>query len=275
MARPIVVFNCARNYPPGSLEHDMPRLHGGLRGASDRGQGRPRARPELATPRCSLPDATTSVARRWSSPKACAASSRRASASRRSTCGAATELGHRRRELARQLDHHVGSHAAADAGGRQADAAVDRKGALQHRADAQHARHGAARQDVGLVGLGRIGRLVAGLTRAFGMQRAGVRPVRVVERPGGVVSLDRVLRESDFVSLPPGAHARDLSSDQRRAPGADEADGLPDQHVARRSDRRAGADRRAAAGADRWRGPGRVRDRAASAGQPAAAHGRT
>ena len=26
MARPIVVFNCARNYPPGSLEHDMPRL---------------------------------------------------------------------------------------------------------------------------------------------------------------------------------------------------------------------------------------------------------
>ena len=26
MARPIVVFNCARNYPPGSLESDMPRL---------------------------------------------------------------------------------------------------------------------------------------------------------------------------------------------------------------------------------------------------------
>src|SRR5438132_4094512 len=26
MARPIVVFNCARNYEPGSLEQDMPRL---------------------------------------------------------------------------------------------------------------------------------------------------------------------------------------------------------------------------------------------------------
>ena len=26
MARPIVVFNCARNYEPGALEQDMPRL---------------------------------------------------------------------------------------------------------------------------------------------------------------------------------------------------------------------------------------------------------
>src|SRR5215467_5653915 len=26
MARPIVVFNCARNYEPGSLEQDMPRV---------------------------------------------------------------------------------------------------------------------------------------------------------------------------------------------------------------------------------------------------------
>jgi len=26
MARPIVVLNCARNYEPGSLEQDMPRL---------------------------------------------------------------------------------------------------------------------------------------------------------------------------------------------------------------------------------------------------------
>ena len=26
MARPIVVFNCARNYAPGSLEQEMPRV---------------------------------------------------------------------------------------------------------------------------------------------------------------------------------------------------------------------------------------------------------
>ena len=26
MARPIIVLNCARNYEPGSLEQDMPRL---------------------------------------------------------------------------------------------------------------------------------------------------------------------------------------------------------------------------------------------------------
>jgi D-3-phosphoglycerate dehydrogenase len=26
MARPVVVFNCARNYEPGSLEQDMPRI---------------------------------------------------------------------------------------------------------------------------------------------------------------------------------------------------------------------------------------------------------
>src|SRR5690349_13252928 len=26
MSRPIVVFNCARNYEPGSIEHDCPRM---------------------------------------------------------------------------------------------------------------------------------------------------------------------------------------------------------------------------------------------------------
>jgi len=56
---------------------------------------------------------------------------------------------------------------------------------------------------VGIVGLGRIGRLVAGLTRAFGMRVLAHDPYVSSSDLAELVSLETVLRESDFVSLHP------------------------------------------------------------------------
>jgi phosphoglycerate dehydrogenase-like enzyme len=56
---------------------------------------------------------------------------------------------------------------------------------------------------LGLVGLGRIGRITAGLGRAFGMRVLAYDPFVSSSDVAQVVSLDDVLRESDFVSLHP------------------------------------------------------------------------
>jgi D-3-phosphoglycerate dehydrogenase len=56
---------------------------------------------------------------------------------------------------------------------------------------------------VGLVGLGRIGRLVAGLARAFGMCVLAYDPYVQSSDLAELTTLERVLREADFVSLHP------------------------------------------------------------------------
>jgi phosphoglycerate dehydrogenase-like enzyme len=56
---------------------------------------------------------------------------------------------------------------------------------------------------IGLVGLGRIGRLVAGLTRAFGMRVLAYDPYVTSSELAELTTLERVLSEADFVSLHP------------------------------------------------------------------------
>ena len=56
---------------------------------------------------------------------------------------------------------------------------------------------------LGLVALGRIGRLTAGLGRAFGMRVLAYDPYVETSDLAELVSLDDLLRQSDFVSLHP------------------------------------------------------------------------
>jgi len=56
---------------------------------------------------------------------------------------------------------------------------------------------------LGLVGLGRIGRLTAGFARAFGMRVLAYDPYVQTSDLAEMVSLEDVLRQSDFVSLHP------------------------------------------------------------------------
>jgi D-3-phosphoglycerate dehydrogenase / 2-oxoglutarate reductase len=56
---------------------------------------------------------------------------------------------------------------------------------------------------IGIVGLGRIGRLVAGLARAFGMRVLAYDPYVSSSDVAELTTLERVLGEADFVSLHP------------------------------------------------------------------------
>ncbi len=122
---------------------------------------------------------------------------------------------------------------------------------------------------IGLVGAGRIGQATARRARGFGMRILywGPRRKPEAEREIGMeyVTLDRLLAESDFVSLHPplNAETRHMISDQRIR--QDEADGFHHQHRARRGDRREGAGARAEEQANRRRRARRVRARAEAA----------
>ena len=70
------------------------------------------------------------------------------------------------------------------------------------------------------------------------------------------------------VAARPGER-RDAGDDRRGRAAADEADGVPDQHLARRPDRRAGAAARGRRGLDRRRRPRRAGPGAAAGGPPA------
>ncbi len=203
MARPIVVFNCARNYEPGSLEQDMPRLvercEVRLTEAKDG--------PELADV---LADAEVLVARRDYVGRKTLDLARHLRGIVTPGVGvekvdvaAATELGIvvanspgnsvtvaesallLMLALAKELPLWV---AAARAG---SEPTSSMRGMELHG------------KTLGLVGLGRIGRITARLGRAFGMRVLGYDPYVTSSDVAEVVTLEEVLRESDFVSLHP------------------------------------------------------------------------
>ena len=203
MSRPIVVFNCARNYEPGSLEADMPglvarceiRLTNALDG------------PDLAS---ELADAEVLVARRDYVGRASIASAARLRGIVTPGVGvekvdleAATGLGIvvanspgnsvtvaesallLMLALAKQLPMWVEA-------ARSGDEPTSGMRGMELRG-----------KTLGLVGLGRIGRLTAELGKAFGMRTLAYDPFVSPSEHAQLVSLEEVLRESDFVSLHP------------------------------------------------------------------------
>jgi phosphoglycerate dehydrogenase-like enzyme len=203
LGRPIVVFNCARNYEPGSLEQDMPRLMAAcevrLTEAKDG--------PELAA---ALAEADVLVARRDYVGGATLELTRSLKGIVTPGVGvekvdvqAATELGIvvanspgnsitvaestllLMLALAKQMPLWV---AAARAGKEP----TSQMRGMELRG-----------KTLGIVGLGRIGKLTAGFARAFGMRVLAYDPYVQTSDAAELVSLESVLRESDFVSLHP------------------------------------------------------------------------
>jgi D-3-phosphoglycerate dehydrogenase / 2-oxoglutarate reductase len=204
MARPVVVFNCARNYRPGYLERDMPRVvercEVRLTGALDG--------PALAA---ELADADVLVARRDYVGRASLAGTNRLRGIVTPGVGvekvdvaAATELGI---VVANSPGNTI----------TVAESALLLMLALAKRLlfwiDAARAStepttdmHGLelSGKTLGLVGFGRIGRYTAGLARAFGMHVLAFDPyVTAADDLAELVSLEDLLRRSDFVSLHP------------------------------------------------------------------------
>ena len=126
-------------------------------------------------------------------------------------------------------------------------------------------------KQLGLVGVGRIGRAVAARAPAFGMRVAYTQAPRR-RRAGGAeaMSLDRLLNTSDIVSLhvPLTPETRHLID--KRALARMKRSAYLDQHGARPGRRRGGAGLGASAAPDRRRGARRLRERAGGASRSAA-----
>ncbi len=203
MARPIVVLNCARNYEPGSLELDMPRLVA----QCDVRLTEARDGPDLAR---ELAEADVLVARRDYVGRATLELAQHVRGIVTPGVGvekvdvaAATELGIvvanspgnsvtvaesallLMLALAKQMPIWI---AAARAG---SEPTSGMRGMELHG------------KTLGLVGFGRIGRLTAGFARAFGMLVLAYDPYVQTSDLAEMVSLEDVLRVSDFVSLHP------------------------------------------------------------------------
>jgi D-3-phosphoglycerate dehydrogenase / 2-oxoglutarate reductase len=203
VARPIVVFNCARNYEPGSLEQDMPRLVA----ECDVRLTEAKDGPDLAR---ELADAEVLVARRDYVGRATLELAEHLRGIVTPGVGvekvdvaAATQLGIVVANspgnsvtvaestillvlaVAKQLPRWV---AAARAGTEPTSGmrGMELRG-----------------KTLGIVGLGRIGRLTAALARAFGMRVLAYDPYVAASDVAELGSLDQVLRQSDFVSLHP------------------------------------------------------------------------
>jgi D-3-phosphoglycerate dehydrogenase / 2-oxoglutarate reductase len=203
VARPIVVFNCARNYEPGSLERDMPRLVAQCEiRLTEARDGADLAR-ELA-------DADVLVARRDYVGSA--------------TLDLATHLrgivtpgvGVEKVDVAAATERGI---VVANSPGNSvtvAESALLLMLALAKQLpmwiDAARAGSEPTSEmrgmelygkTLGLVALGRIGRLTAGFGRAFGMRVLAYDPYVETSDLAELVSLEDLLRQSDFVSLHP------------------------------------------------------------------------
>jgi phosphoglycerate dehydrogenase-like enzyme len=203
VARPIVVFNCARNYEPGSLEQDMPevlaRCEVRLTNALDG--------PELAR---ELAEAEVLVARRDYVGRASLEGANRLR-------GIVTPgVGVEKVDVAGATELGI---AVANSPGNSvtvAESAVLLMLALAKQMPMwiEAARAGKEPtsgmkgmelrgKTLGLVGLGRIGRLTAQLGQAFGMRVLAYDPYVEPSDVARLTSLEEVLRASDFVSLHP------------------------------------------------------------------------
>jgi len=203
MARPIVVFNCARNYGPGSLEREMP----GLVAQCEVRLTEARDGPELAR---ELADADVLVARR--------------DYVGRATLDLATHLrgivtpgvGVEKVDVAAATENGI---VVANSPGNSVTVAESALLLMLALAKQMPMWIDAARagseptnemrgmellgKTLGLVALGRIGRLTAGFGRAFGMRVLAYDPYVDTSELAELVSLEDLLRQSDFVSLHP------------------------------------------------------------------------
>ncbi len=203
MARPIVVFNCARNYEPGSLEQDMPRLMA----ACDVRLTEAKDGPDLAR---ELEGAEVLVARRDWVGRATLQLTPNLKGIVTPGVGvekveveAATELGIAVANspgnsvtvaestlllmlaLAKQMPLWT---AAAKAGKEP----TSQMRGMELRG-----------KTLGIIGVGRIGKITASLARAFGMRVLGYDPYVDSAESVEFVPLEVLLRESNFVSLHP------------------------------------------------------------------------
>ena len=119
---------------------------------------------------------------------------------------------------------------------------------------------------VGIVGLGRIGVLVAQRLSAFGMNVIAYDPYvqagRAAQMGVRLVDLDTLLAESDFMSVHLPKTPETVGPDRRRPARQGQAVPGAGQRRPRRHRRRGSALRRAQEGPDRRRRPRRVRQRA-------------
>lgn len=203
MARPIVVFNCARNYPPGSLESDMPRLMEHCEVRLTEAQDGPELARELA-------EAQVLVARRdyvgrntLSLVKGLRGVVTPGVGIEKVDVAAATELGI---VVANSPGNSITMSEATLllmlTVAKQMPAWIDkaRTGTEPTLGMRGMELHG---KTLGIVGLGRIGRLVAGLATAFGMRVLAYDPYVSSSDLAELTSLETVLGQSDFVSLHP------------------------------------------------------------------------
>jgi D-3-phosphoglycerate dehydrogenase / 2-oxoglutarate reductase len=203
MARPIVVFNCARNYAPGSLEQEMPRVMA----QCDVRLTEARDGVDLAR---ELADADVLVARRDYVGRATLDLASRLRGIVTPGVGvekvdveAATERGI---VVANSPGNSVTVAESALllmlALAKQMPMWIDAARAGSEPTSAMRGMelHG---KTLGLVALGRIGRVTAGLGRAFGMRVLAYDPYVETSDLAELVSLDDLLRQSDFVSLHP------------------------------------------------------------------------
>ena len=114
-------------------------------------------------------------------------------------------------------------------------------------------------KQLGIVGVGRIGRAVAAQAPAFGMTAVFARAARADRRRRGDCRSTSCSSTSDVVSLHVPLTPRDAAPDRSAGAGADEAVGVPGQHGARAGRRRGGARVGARAAADRRRRARRLR----------------
>ena len=132
----------------------------------------------------------------------------------------------------------------------------------------QHMGIGLVGRTLGSVGIGNIGAEMFRLCKPLDMKFIAHDPFadRKVADSLGVrlVDLETVFRESDFVTVNCPLMPETTPPGERRAAGADEADGLFHQYRARPDRRPEGAHQGAAGAAHRRRRPRRVRPRAAA-----------